>query len=306
MWIVAAIVAYFLLAVAVLIDKYLLAESIPSPKFYAFAIGILSGVVFFLIPFGALTVPPLPIFLSGFLAGSFHVFALLILFTSLQKFEASRIVPAIGGIMPIFTFALTFLLVPEIQIFSGKEFAAFLLLVGGTVGVSAGQRISLTMQSLLYAALAALLFAGSVVFAKFVYVTQPLLSAAQWVVLGSFSTALFLLVSKEVRGEVFALFRRKEKKTKFSRRTIFLFWLNRIMGGGAVALQHVAVFLAPFGAIAFVHALAGFQYAFLFILALMLSAKHLRLLEEDISSAVIVRKTVFIFLIGTGLVLLAL
>ena len=305
MWIIVAVTAYLLLALAALVDKYLLAGPIPNPKFYAFAIGVLGSVVFLLIPFGVLIVPPFSILLFGLLAGSFNVLALLIFFTGLQKFEASRIVPAIGGITPIFTSLLTLLLVAETQIFSGKEFAAFLLLVGGTISISMGPRVSLSIQSLLYATLAAFLFAGSVVFAKFVYVTQPFLSAVQWVVLGSFTTAIFFLLSKEVRAEVRALFQKKEKKT-FSLWTAFLFWFNRVMGGGAVALQHLAVFLAPFGSVAFVHAMAGFQYAFLFILALALSAKLPSIAEEPISTSVVMRKTVSILLIGAGLALLAL
>lgn len=307
MWIVVAIIAYFLLALAALIDKYLLAGPIPNPKFYTFAIGMFGSVVFLLIPFGVFAVPAVSVLLLGFLGGACNLFALLTFFTGLQKFEASRIVPAIGGITPLFTALLTVGFAPEAHVFVGVDFLAFLLLVVGTVGISMQRQTSLTVESLFYAVLAAFFFAASVVFAKFIYVSLPFLSAVVWVMLGTFTTALLFLLFREVRTEIVVFFRKKQKTPGklFLSWTAFLFWLNRILGGSAVALQHFAVFLAPFGAIAFVHAMAGFQYMFLFLLAIALSWKAPRVFDEKLTGSVLVQKIASALLIGGGLALLA-
>ena len=305
MWITAALVAYFLLAIVALIDKYLLQGPIPNPKFYSFATGALNSVVFLLIPFGVFVIPPASIILWGLLTGACYTFALLILFTGLQKFEASRIIPAIGGITPISTALLAFLLAKEQQLITPPTLFAFLLLVGGTVGVSIQKRTGISIQSLLSAFGASFLFSGSLVSAKFVYEDLPFFSALLWIMLGSFFTSLFFLFFKEVRKELGAFFRKREKP-KISSSNIFLFFLNKALAGTAIFLQYLAVALAPFGYLPFIHAMAGFQYAFLFFFVFLLSRNFPHLLKEDIFSQVLLPKTISVSLIVGGLVLLAL
>ena len=108
MWIVIASTSYILLAVVTVFDKYILTGPLQNPKIFTFLAGILGGVVFILIPFGFLEIPGPLIILFALLAGMMRIFALLGLFSSLQKFEASRVIPALGGITPIFTLLLVF------------------------------------------------------------------------------------------------------------------------------------------------------------------------------------------------------
>ena len=112
MWIIVAITAYFLLAFVAVIDKYLLAGPLPNPKLYAFVIGIFGGLALLLIPFGFLVVPPWPIIVFAMMAGVIQIFSLVALLSGLKNIEASRIVPAIGGLLPVFTLLFTLLLPP--------------------------------------------------------------------------------------------------------------------------------------------------------------------------------------------------
>ena len=315
MWIIVATLSYILLAVATVFDKYILTGPLQSPKIYTFLAGILGGVVFILIPFGFLEIPNLFIILFALLAGMMRIFMLLSLFSSLKKFEASRIIPILGGITPLFTLLLVFFLVGQSDIFSIENILAFVLLVAGTVVISLEGKNSVNRDSLVYATVTAFFFSLFFVFSKFVFDAQPFFSALIWLGFGYVATSLLFFFSAEVRAYVFgALFKKKKKIAKkepsqksrsFSAKIFLLIVLSQIIGGGAIILQNFAISLVPFGLLAFVNALAGVQYLFLFFFALFLSMKFPQFLKEKISGGVILQKIISILLIGGGLALIA-
>lgn len=305
MWIIVAIVAYFLLALVAVLDKYLLAGPLPNPKLYAFAIGIFGVVAFALAPFGFLEVPSAPIVLLGLIAGVIQIFAILSLFIGLKRFEASRIIPAIGGFLPIFTILFTVLLGQGS--FGGMETLAFVLLVGGSVLVSIERSQFLTLQSVGVALVTAFLFSVFVVASKFVYEAQPFLSGLLWIMAGSFFAALFLLFSGELRQEIKNMFKgRGEAKKALSPLVLFLFVFNQVLSALGFVLQNWAIALAPFAYIAFVNALEGVKYIFVLGLATFLSVVLPRIVKEKVNAKNIVQKLFAIAFIGIGLVLLAL
>jgi hypothetical protein len=298
MWIFIAVVSYALLALASLIDKFLLTGPLQNPKTYVFYIGMLGGIIFLLIPFGFLEFPALPLIALGLSTGILRTFALLALFSGLRHFEASRIVPAIGGAVPVIMAILTILLFKENDILSPENLIAFMLLVGGTVLISIERHAAVTLQSLKYSMIAAFFFSSFLVLSKVVYEAQTFFSGFIWILMGVFLSSLAFLAFKDVRSEVFG------RKKAVPRKMSMLFIGNQAMAGGAVLLQNLAVALVPLGLLAFVGALAGFQYAFLFFLALFLSTTFPRFLKEEISRKVLAQKVVSIVLVGTGLVLL--
>ncbi|MCH7604434.1 hypothetical protein IID24_00330 [Patescibacteria group bacterium] len=307
MWILIALVAYLLFAVSNLLDKYLLVGPIPNSKVYAFYVGMFGTVTFVLIPW-FLEFPGIVMVTLGLVAGVVNIFALFGLFTALRKFEASRIIPAMGGLMPIFTAILTFFLAGHINLFVGTNLLAFGLLVGGTVGVALERRINITVESLLYAAVSAFLFSTFFVLSKFTFAVQNFFSAVIWLDIGFVIAALFFLLAPEVRNEVKEKFLRRRKKAESEQpkklrigKTAILFVVNQIIGGLGGLLQHYAVFLVPFGLLAFVSAMSGVQYLALFLIALFLSIKFPHIMKERVSRGIIVQKVTFIFVIGTGL-----
>jgi len=308
MWIAIAIVSYFLLALSSLVDKHLLQGPLPSPKVYAFYVGILGGVVFLLIPLGFLVIPEFTIIVFALTAGAVRILGVLALFSGFHKFEVSRIVPALGGMLPIFTVILLFLFTGEKSIFSLEHFLAFVLLIVGTIVVTIEKHGSVSLQSLKYSMTTAFLFSVFIVFSKFVFDAQPFFSALIWLSVGYVLASFVFLVSKEVRQNAFVVFKRKKEeaeKPSLVNKTVVIIVGNQILGGGGVLLQNLAVALVPLGLLAFVNALAGIQYLFVFVLALLFSVKFPAIVKEEISSRVILQKIIAILFIGSGLVLLA-
>lgn len=168
LWLIIAILSYFLFAVVVLVDKYLLAGLMPSPKVYTFYLGAFGILVLVLVPFGFLIPQPWQIFLA-LLAGAFHILGVFVYLNALKNFETSRVVPAIGGLGPLFTFGLIYLLFSGKEILSFSGLIAFIFLLLGSIFISWEKSKKITLKSLQYSALAAFLFSLYFVLAKFVY-----------------------------------------------------------------------------------------------------------------------------------------
>lgn len=80
-----------------------------------------------------------------------------------------------------------------------------------------------------------------------------------------------------------------------------LYVLSRIFAGIAPLVIIVAI---SFGSATLVNSLQGFQYAFLFVLALFFSRRWPEIFSEDISRQVIIQKSIATVLIMAGLALL--
>jgi len=265
LWLIIIIVAYFLFAIVALGDKYLLAGA-PNPKSYSFYVGILGGLVLILIPFVDFSIPAFYQVLFCFLAGAMFIFAILGMFEGLERFEASRIIPAVGGILPLFTFLLVYFFSGREEILGAWELLAFLLLLSGSVliNIKLGKRIS--FASLKISAVTAFLFALFFVLTKYVYMMLPFWNGFIWIRIGMFLVALFFIFFKEVRREIFA------GKFTFDKKTGTFFVLNQGIGAGASILQNWAIALAGLVYLSVINALQGVQYVFLFIFTIFLSA----------------------------------
>jgi len=292
-WISIIILAYFLLAIVALLDKYILIGPI-NPKTYVFYIGILGLLVLLLIPFVNFSMPGIYTILLCFLAGAFGVFAIYFLYEGLEKFEATRVVPAIGGILPLFTFVLVYLFSKGKEVLNPLEFLAFLFLLLGSVLITMefGKRVS--FQSLKISAAAAFLFSLFFVLAKYVYLLEPFWNGFIWMKIGGILTAFFFIFTKEVKAEVFS------KKFIFDKKIGILFLFNQAIGALAFILQNWAIALAGLAYLSIISAFQGIQYVFLFVFIIILP----RVFEEKISSKIIFQKVLAILFIGAGLLIL--
>ena len=234
-WLLVTISVYFLLAIVALVDKYLISGPIPSPRVYTFYVGGLGILALFLIPLVEFLVPDLLNVVLSLISGPIYIFALLGLIGALQLFEASRVVPAIGGILPLFTFGLVFLFSGREEIFSFWKILAFILLISGSVLITFEREKIVTLKSLQIATLTAFLFSLAFVLSKFVYLAQPFWSGFIWMRIGGFIAAIFLFFSKEVKEELF------KSRISFKPKTASIFLANQAMGGGAFILQNWAI-----------------------------------------------------------------
>jgi len=299
LWLIITILAYFFLAISIFGDRFLLTNNIPNPKVYSFYVGILSIFVIIFIPFGFFFPTSSQIFLA-FLTGILFILGLYLYYSLIREFEASRIAPAIGGMIPILVLFFVYVFSRSGVTFYFKDIVSFLLLISGSILIVMEKSKSIFGKSFLFSLGAAFYFALYFVLAKFVYTSLTFINGFIWIRIGSFLAALFFLLFKEVRLQIFT----KPQRTGFKTTGIFIG--NQIIGSSGAILQNWAIALAPLVYVAFINALQGVQYAFLLIFAVLLSRKFPQILKEQISKEVILQKIVAILLIGGGLVILAL
>jgi hypothetical protein len=296
-WLIIAILSYFAFALASLGDKIVLGQS-PRPKAFTFFVGVFNVLAIFAIPFVDFAAPSGATIAWIILDAIIYIFGLYGMFSALEKFDVSRVVPAIGATQPIFIFALAWLFWGP-QILGIRELAAFSLLLIGTVLISLNRTGDLfTKESLKISLITALLFSLDFVFSKFVYLDMPFWQGFIWIRVASFVFALCLLFNKSFYADVFG----KVKKTKTS--VGLLFVLFQGAGGIATILQSFAISLAPIAFLAIINALRGVQYVFLFGFSIICTIFIPKILKEDISKGAIIQKVLAILVIVFGLAIL--
>ncbi len=296
-WLIVTISAYLFLAISVLGDKFLLGGGIPNPKVYSFYVGVLSIFVLVFIPFGFF-LPNFDQIALALLTGVIFIAGLFLYYSAIKEFEASRIAPAVGGLVPILSFIFVSFLSKGKVILSTEEIFAFLLLVLGSILIISGKSVNIFGKSFFLSLFVSFYFALYFVLAKFVYTSLGFINGFIWIRIGSFLVAFFFLISKEVRSDIFGW--RKMTGLK----TTGIFVGNQIIGSMGAVLQNWAIALVKLSGVALVNALQGVMYVFLFIFTLILSKKFPKILKEEISRRVLFQKIIAILLIGGGLALL--
>jgi drug/metabolite transporter (DMT)-like permease len=301
-WLSVTIVAYALLGFTHVVNRYLLAGPLPDPKVYVFYVSFLSMLVFLFTPVLGLTVLPLFPMAAALLSGFVFMVGLFVVYAGLHRFEASRFVPAIGGLTPIFTLLGSFIA------FSGNgvestHWLAFLLLIAGSVFITVEREKKITLPSLKFALAAALLLSSSFVLAKYVYLVASFWSPFVWMKAGGFIFALCLFVfSRELR---LAIFGKSSRNTaKKSKKTIFIFLGNQVLGAAGNILQNVAFFLVPVLYVSFVNALEGIIYVFVLVFSALGSVFFPHLIRETFTKGAAFQKVAATALILTGILIL--
>jgi len=299
LWLIVAISAYFLFAIVALVDKYLLTGPLPNPKVYTFYVGILGLLVLLLAPFVGFYYPgPFPVFLA-FLSGAFFIFGLFWFYKAIWLFEVSRVVPAVGGSLPIFAFLLVYIFSLGKEKLLLPELLALLLIVAGSILITYKRGSQISLRSFQISAIAAFFLALSFVLTKYVYLALPFWSGYIWKTIGGSLAALtFLLFSPGLKRELFKV------KMGLQKKTAGIFLTNQAVGAGAHILQNWAIALAPLAYVAIINALQGTQHIFLLVFAVLLSWKFPKILKEEISRKILFQKIIAILLIGGGLTLL--
>jgi len=306
-WLIIVILAYFILAIVNLADKFIIDNVIKSSRTYTFLVGLLSISAVLLAPF-FLRWPGHILFYLNLIVGALFPIALLLLFRSLKIGEASKVLVISGGAVPIFSFILSANILKET--FSSRQIIALGLLVVGTIVIAwmppkknllanilknLGFKNKEDKEAVLTALGASIIFALFFVGTKVLYTAQPFLSAFIWIRFGSLLAVLTFLIPPSWRQEIFKNFKKlRGKKAK-------LFLANQAFAGVGFTLQNYAIAL---GSVTLVNALQGVQYALLIILGGLITVFYPKLITEDISRAVIIQKVIAVILIAVGLYLL--
>lgn len=298
-WLFITILAYFFLALSSLFDRYLLAGPMQNPQAYAFFVGILGVFALALVPFG-FEICALNQVLLSLLAGAAWILAVFLLYLATYQSEVSRVVPAIGGFLPIFSFIISRLIFPEESTLTLPNLCPFFLLVLGSVLITFEKEKSMTLRDLALAGISSLAFAIAFFLMKLVYLEQSFISGFIWMRLGGVMMAVLFLLSPETRQFVW------EQKPLTQKRISLPFVLGQISGGTGFVLQNFAVALSKVGQIPLINALEGIRYIFLLFFVFVLSRKFPHILKEEISRKALLQKVLSVLLIGMGLALLAL
>jgi len=299
LWLLVTILAYLFLALTSLADRYLLAGPLPDPKSYAFYVNILGIFAILILPFGV-KIPSFYQILLSFSVGIIWAIATVLLYRAILQSEASKIVPAIGGFVPILTLVISKIFFKGAPGISFFEIFALAFLILGSVLVTLEREKTITKRDLKASFWVALLFSLGFVLMKVVYVNQSLLSGFILMKLGGGIGALCLLIFPQVRSTVFV--KKSIEKTQIS----LPFLLGQVFGGVGSALQNVAIFLVKPNQVPIINALEGIKYIFLLGFIFVLAKKYPQILKEETSKKAIFQKLLAVLFIGIGLVLLAL
>ncbi|HOZ36501.1 MAG TPA: DMT family transporter [bacterium] len=293
-WLLITLIAYFLNAIAMVIDKTLLKRDVKNPFVYTFYIAALGAVLMvFILPFG-LTWPGASQFIISLLAGATFAIGLFLMFFGLKKEDASRLTPIIGGLTPVFVFALAYLFLGERLL--ERHIYAFILIVVGAFVVSVNfekGRVPQMRRALWVALPAAFFFGLSYVLTKDVYNHQSFFSGFVWTRLGVFVTAMLPMLWAKNRHD---LTHPPKDANGSGVRTRFLF--GQACGGASAILIQYSTSLAS---VSLVQAMQGVQYVFIFIAVIYLTRYRPNLLKENISAGAITQKVFAILLIALGM-----
>ncbi len=304
-WVLIAIIGYFFLGLVNIGDKILLGNFIPNYKAYTFLISILGLIIWVLAPW-QLFWPGFYVFIVSIISGALFTGALLSFFYSLQIGRVSRVVPLIGGMVPVFSFILSFLFLDSI--FKSYQIWAFVFLtLGGVILVRIPYKIHFwhylwdmithhkhSRKYLYITGLSALFFALSFVSSKYVFTSSGFLNGFMWMRLGSALAAVFILIDRENIKAI------KEAMDKIFSKKGILFFSNQGVGAIGFFLQNLAI---SKGVVAIVNAMQGVQYVFVILLSALLSFKFPQMMKEggDIDKKIIIEKIIASLFIAFGL-----
>lgn len=318
MWLFITIFAYFINAGVYVADKFLLSKKIHSSIAYAFYVGVWSifnvGLLFFW-PW----TPNLRELTLDLLTGFLFLITLIFWYKALHQSEASRVVPIVGALVPIFSFILSFVFLGETL--SKQQLLAFIILICGGVLISIKhtkvylyKKVIIRFREiigniigdipagaqpasrlLINAMAAAVFFAIYYVLIKYIYTYQPFIGGFVWSRLGSFVGVILMLFVPDWRRIIFA--QQKGAKTP---KNLFFFLIIRLWAAAAFIMINWAISL---GNVAIVNALQGVQYLFLFIIILLISNKFPKMLNEQLGGGVFLQKLIGTIMVCLGLYL---
>lgn len=306
-WISIALAAYFFLAIANVLDKFLVEKILPGSRAYAF-IACLAGAIVVLAAPWLLDWPGSYWLIVNLLSGGIFALALWSLYESLRRGEASRTLVFIGGLTPVITISFSVLFLGERH--SVVEWLGIAALIAGIFVVAALPKrrsflwrflkfpVVRQERALIFAMFSSLAYAAYFLLSKYAYSAQDFASAFIWTRIGAALAVLSFLLFPAGRQEIRrALF----KKSSQPKKSWLLVLSNQALGSAGFILQNYAIFL---GTVSLVNALQGAQYAFLLVISAILATIKPKILKEDFSWRSSLQKGAAVILVGLGLYLL--
>lgn len=285
-WFPVAIIAQIILGTSAVFDKMLLKRSIFNPAAYTFWLGVLGLFAVFLLPFGVFGLPAMAIGVA-LIAGALFLLAMLFLFLSLHRTEASKSLLLIGGITPITTLLIGSFF-PDGSL-APADIIGFVFLVLGGFALFLSDKKEIRGNVALLACASAVCFGLSNTLTKQVFLQSSFAAGFFWVKIGGVLFVLSFLLLPALRRSIFSAIHRDNTQ----HHAFYVF--NRGYAAVGSVLINVAIFLAhP----ALVEATQSIKYAVIFIASWFLLSEHFK-------GRVLAGKLIAIALIGGGFLWLA-
>lgn len=299
MWFIISLIAFFLLALAAVIDKFLLSQTRIIPVSFAFYIslgGILGSVLLLFEPYFYFPRDQLLVLILG---GFSLFFGLYFMFLAVVKSEISKSNPLVVSFTPIAVFLLSLLL--GLGLVSFQRIVGIFLIIGGgyllsQVGVS---KTRLTKKVWWFIILSSLSIGASNVFSKIAYDNLSFINAFVWLRWFTVLAAvLFVTLSKSWPA---VLLDKKGDAGKVSLKSVvWVLVLGQAAGSLGVILLQYAIKL---GNVILVTALNGVQFFFVIILVYFFSKVYPRVLKENIAYKFVFQKVLWSLILFIGVVL---
>ena len=303
-YLVVTFLARFLVALEIILDKFLLSSKrVSHPAIYTFYSGLLSSFVLVLIPFGFHFLSPGQI-LESIIAGMLFGYGILLLFYAIRDSEASRVMPVVGAIVPIITYPLSFFVFGGEQLTSFQLGGTFMLILGGLLisydYESVKKKKNKLFSGFYFSCLAGIFLAVSFTLNKDLYQKDTFLNIFIWTRFGFIIGALSLLFVFPWRKKILASITNFKKPKEEHYHSGGLFVVNKIIGGVGSIILNYAISI---GSVTIVNALVALEYVFVFILGFMFSRFFPSFFEEKTDWVTFSQKVSAIVIISVGIYL---
>ena len=298
-WLLIAIIAYFLIALQSILDKFLLSSRrIAHPATYTFYSGLLSLSAFLFFPFGFHLVS-VGTAIQEIFSGCIFTYGALLLFFAIQNNEASQVVPVVGAVTTIFTCFFSFIFLNEHL--STINFLGIVALMAGGLLISLNfslGHLKRLFNGFLFSVVAGILLAFSFTWFKKFYLNDNFINVYIWTRIGLMLGAVSLLAYPYWRKVIWNSITHLKKVQTKNEHSGIIFMANKILGGVGSFLINYAISL---GSVTLVNALVSVEYVFVFGLAYLFSKWMKKIFEEERDVFTLTRKFVAVGIIALGM-----
>jgi len=274
MWLILAIIGYFVLALVVILDKLIVSKSAQKPIVYTFYSTIFMFGALLALPFVGWGLLHGVDWLWAIGSGVAFGLALWLLYLGVKEGETSHISPFNGAIFTAGIFLLANLILGEkltnVQM-AGTVVLGFACLL---LSFERSQKHRGIHIGFLWAGISGLLFAFSHVAAKELYIVYPFWTAFIWTRATTGLVGLFCLLFPSV----WQALRHHTKAKSYARKHAGLIIISdKILSVVAVILIQYAY---ATGTVTVVGAIGGLQYVFMFVMVYLLTKFLPRIFKE--------------------------
>lgn len=297
LWFFIALAGYTALALAFILDKFILTDSVDAPAVYTFYSTIIMLGALVLWPFGVDLLVGID-WLWATVSGIGFGLGLWFLYIAVNEGETSHITPFQGAFVTISSYVLGAVFLSE-QLTSLQLWGIALLVVASfLLSFEKSRKHSGIHIGFLWAAVAGFFFAVSHVSAKYLYDIYPFLTGFMWTraTTGLVGIGL-LLISPSVLRALRAPKQPKQQQSIAKVYAVPIIMANKVLAIVAVvAIQYAA----SIGSVTLVQALSGVQFVLMFFLILLFTWVTPKFFKEEFTTREILVQSIALIIVGIG------